>query len=217
MQPDLSHCYNLTASLRTANLEPSNHFALRHYKPLIEPGSCLLSKASDLKDTREDGEALLLVFVAEFLAIPTLLLLAPRAHLRSRNNQKQDGAQTPAHKSNTDPRKDLKEVVRARNEIETDATGNAALGGAWASQVLKYHVRVKVEQFADDKEGYAGVGDERVRSICSWAPRSIGPESEVDTRQGPVVCTVLENVACRHRGGREPVHEQGLILTLDEV
>lgn len=88
------------------------------------------SSGEVLENTREDSESLSLVLIAELFAVPALLLLAPGAHLRRRNYEEHNGAETPAHQRNADPRDDFEKVVRASNEIEADALGNATLRGA---------------------------------------------------------------------------------------
>lgn len=76
---------------------------------------------------------------------------------------------------------------------------------------------VQIEQFAHSEEGNASIRNERVRLAGGWCPRCIRPVSQVDPREDPVVCAILEDVARRHRGGRKAVHEQRFILALQEV
>lgn len=79
-------------------------------------------------------------------------------------------------------------------------------------------MRIEVCELAEDKQSNTGVHEDGV--IIRRGSRSVGaeyPVRDVEASEGPVVGAVLEDVAGRHGGVAEAVHEEGLILALEEV
>lgn len=67
----------------------------------------------------------------------------------------------------------------------------------------------------DGEGGEPGVGSVMRRGgVVGWG---VGEEGDVEATQQPVVSRVLEDIERRHRGVREPVHKQGLELSLEKV
>lgn len=119
--------------------------------------------ARNLNEARKHDKLLVLVLVAELLAVATLLLLGPADHLRTSNQDKEQ--HTPAQSTdqvNAQPGNHLEQVVGASHEIEAQADGNTALGGTGAAQVTQDQVRVEVGQFAKDEHRKTRVEEGRV-------------------------------------------------------
>lgn len=172
-----------------------------------------------LADISKENSLLLLVLVSEILAVALLLLPRPAPHLNTTNKSEDEYTQVQlADKENTQPGNDLKHVVRAGNEVKPKSRGNTTLSGTGPTQVPKHIVGIQICQLSEHEYGKASVYKSRV---VVWAGGGgIGTENpvgNVEAGEGPVVGTVLENVAGGHGSIAEAVHKDSLILALQEV
>jgi hypothetical protein len=169
--------------------------------------------------SREDNRALLLVLVTKLLAVALLLLPSPAPHLKTTNPDKEQHAQVQlTDKENTQPSKDFKEVVRASDSTEPKSRRNATLSGTRAAQVTQNVVRIQIGDLTEDEERQTSVHKSHVGGgTGSSRVRSEDPVGDVETGQHPVVGAVLDDVAGGHGGAAEAVHEDCLVLALQEV
>lgn len=167
---------------------------------------------------QQDG-ALLLVLVAEVLAVTLLLLPSPAVHLKSTNKSEDQDAQVQlTDQEDTQPSEDLEHVVGAGNQVEAEARRNSTLGSSRTTQVTQNIVRVQVGQLAEDEQGQARPYKQRVGLRgCGCGIGSGNPVGNVETGKEPVVGAVLEDVENGHGGAAESVHEDGFKLALQEV
>lgn len=79
-------------------------------------------------------------------------------------------------------------------------------------------MRVEVAEFADRVSGEAGQ-EEGARRMGrgGWRGGSVEPGGHVQAREQPVVRAVLDDVARRHGGGGEAVHEERFEFAFEEV
>lgn len=165
--------------------------------------------------------ALLLVLVAELLAVRLLLAPAPGVHVVRPDDNEQQQGRAAGHQDNTNPSNDLEHVVGARHQAKTVAVRDLAGRLPGLAQVREVPMHVEVGQLADGVEGHAHVGDEVVGGGA--ARQGGGGEGGVDLEgaeeagDGPVEQRVAEDEGEGHGVGGELVQEQGLELALDEV
>jgi len=149
-----------------------------------------------------------------------VLLKCPDIHLTDCDHKEQMGR--PGHGQDRDrqPRQRLKEVVGARHEIESIATGDIADTGARRTKVTEGDMGMEVGQLSKDVQSNASI-DQSVAPLAqlgaSGVPGTVDPVGEVQARQQMVVSTVLEYVAEGHCSVRETMDKHGLVLALQEV
>lgn len=77
---------------------------------------------------------------------------------------------------------------------------------------------VQVGQFSKSEESQSCVKELRVEVIsCRGRVGAEDPVCDVEASQNPVMCTVLEDIAGRHRRIAEAVNEDGFELAFQEV
>lgn len=175
--------------------------------------------APRLKDSRDHDKALALVLVTEFLAVAAFLLGSPDSHLSTaHSNEEQNTPAQATDQVDTNPREDLKQVVRASDQTKSEAGRDTPLGGTCAAQVAQDQVGVQVGQLRKDKETQARIHEILVGAVgCRSRIRTEDPVGDVEACQEPVVSTVLENIAGRHGGIAEAVDEDRFKFAFQEV
>lgn len=172
-----------------------------------------------LEQTGNEDSTLLLVLVAKVLAVADLFLPGPAPHLKTTNkSEEQDAPAQLANQVDTHPSQDLKHIVGAGDPAEAKAGGNTTLGSTRTTEITQNQVRVEVRHLTEDEQCNAGVYENGV--VLRRGSRRVGaeyPVRDVEASEGPVVGAVLEDVAGGHGGVAEAVHEEGLILALQEV
>lgn len=185
----------------------------------VKATRCQSSILPTLSEAREDDSPLLLVLIAELLAVTLLLLPSPAPHLRtSHESEEQHTPAQLADQEDTQPSQNLEEVVGAGNQTETKSRWNATLGSTSATQTTQDIMCVQVRQLTKDKDRETKVHKTLVGSARRGSSiRAEDPVSDVETGQNPVVGTVLDDVAGGHGCATEAVHEDGFELALQEV
>lgn len=92
------------------------------------------------------------------------------------------------------------------------------LGSTRTTKVTQHQVRIEVCQLTEDEQRNPGVHENGV--VIGRGSRCVGaeyPVRDVEAGEGPVVSAILEYVAGGHGGVAEAVHEDGLVLALQEV
>ena len=140
------------------------------------------------------------IFAPKILSVPELSLLGPCTHLDGGHSDEKHRAPAPADKSDTDPGNCLKHVVGRCHPVEAESLRYASFPSVGRSQITKRHVVRKVSQFTDRKQRQSSVGNVRIAVLCSRCGRYVYPVSHVQTREYPVICTVLKNVEGWHCG-----------------
>ncbi|KFY35584.1 hypothetical protein V494_05781 [Pseudogymnoascus sp. VKM F-4513 (FW-928)] len=157
---------------------------------------------------------------AKLLPIPQLPSHGPPLHPQPRHDTEPRRRKAARDKEHTDPRDELKQVVRARDDAKAEALGDTALGGALGAEVGEDDVGVEVGELAEEVHRQSGSEDVRVPALLEGRGSSgVGGEDPVrDVEHGePVVGEVAEDVGGWHGGGGEAVEEDGFELALDEV
>lgn len=132
-------------------------------------------------DARQNSIPLALILVAKLLAISPLLLPCPDTHLPYREGNEDDSAQAPIDQGNADPRNRLEHVVRAGDDAETKTLRNAAVSGAWPTQVHQGNVRAEIADLTNREQSKTQVGDQGVRRTRSRTAGSVAPICQIDT------------------------------------
>lgn len=172
---------------------------------------------SCLQKTRQHHESLLLVLVAELLAVSSLLALAPAEHVHGANGDEEGDRGTSADKDHANPGNHLKHVVGAGDELEAVAVGDLALGAAGAAQGRQVGVDAEVGDLAKEEEGQAEGVNGEVVGLGGPAKGGVDLEAGLEAGDGPVEEGVAEDVPDGHGRGRELVDKHGLVLALEEV
>lgn len=171
----------------------------------------------DLQEPRKHDIPLLLVLVAELLAISPLLPLGPHAHVVAPDNQRQGERPAPGSHDGADPANHLEHVVGARDDGEADARGDLPLGAATGPQAGEVHVDGGVADLAEDEDGEADHVDEGLVGGGGERGGRVEGVGGEDAPEGPVEERVADDVPGGHGRGGELVHEDGLELALGEV
>lgn len=180
------------------------------------PSTCL--RPTRLEKSREDDGPLLLVLVAELLAVGLLLAPGPRPHEVAADGDKEGQGGAAGDGDDAGPSDDLEHVVGAGDEAEAVAAGDLAGGLAGLPQRGEVVVDVSVGELAEDVQGEAGVGEEvPVGEAGGGREGRVDLECAQEAGRGPVEEGVSDDEHRRHRVGGELVHEHRLQLPLDEV
>lgn len=181
------------------------------------PTYTLIYISNCLQETGEDNVSLLLVTVTELLTVGALLALGPGNHLCGTNGDKDSDGPVTADNDDSNPCKNLVQVVGAGDDTETVASGDLALSTTSGSESREISVDESVHELAEAVQGnsdsvdggHIGLGGERARVVDG-----VGAG---ETRDGPVEEAVFEDVLPGHGVGGELVDEESLVLALDEV
>lgn len=138
--------------------------------------------APRLKNSRDHDKALALVLVTEFLAVAALLLGSPDSHLSTaHSNEEQNTPAQSTDQVDTNPREDLKQVVRASDQTKSKAGWDTPLGGTRAAQVAQDQVGVQVGQFRKGEETQARIPEILVGGVgCRSRIWTEGPVGDVE-------------------------------------
>jgi hypothetical protein len=172
--------------------------------------------------TRNHHEPPLPIASSKLPPIPVLLLPRPHRHLPTRNRHKDCRTPTPIHHPHSNPRHNLKEVIRARhrNHAEDATLWNASLRSTCTAQTHERDVRTQIPQFANhkqqDREGIPPAIRRWVRCRTIDAG-GVSAQSDVEAAEDPVVSGVLEDVEEGHGCIGEAVDEEGFEFALGEV
>jgi len=172
-----------------------------------------------LAETSDQDSTLLLVLIAKVLTVTNFLLPGPAPHLKTTN--KSENYHTPVQLTDqvdTQPSENLEHIVGAGNPVKPKALGNATLSGTGATEITQNQVGIEVEDLAESENSKTGIHESLVGLRCSGGSvRTEDPVGDIETGQHPVVSAILEDVASRHGGAAEAVHEDSFILALQEV
>jgi hypothetical protein len=194
----------------------SSELPFDSFHPSLTEGT-VVAQDSHLQQTRKHDVSLLLVLVAKLLAIGALLAHTPGVHVRAANGNEQCDRRATADENHADPGQDLKRVVGARHQAETQTLGDLALGTAGAAKRGQVLVDQEVASLAKDKQGQANSVDSQVLGLRRGREGGVDLDGGQNTRDRPVEEGVAEHVPHGHRARRESVHERGLVLPLGEV
>lgn len=170
-----------------------------------------------LQQARKNDVALLLVLVAELLAVGTLFTLGPDKHLRTTNGDEQCNRPVARSDNDTNPRENLVHVVGASDDAEAVACGDLALGTASRAKTGQVQVDESVTDFAKCKQQQTSKIHKVVVGTGSERTGVVNGQGAEETRKEPVEEAVLEDVGDGHCVGRELVDKGRLEFALDEV
>lgn len=172
---------------------------------------------SHLNKARQHGVPLVLIPVPKLL--PQRLLLPPRPipHVNNPRADKHHHRPAPADQDDTHPSRNLKHVIRARDQVAPDTIRDALFRSTWLAQASQVLVHNPVANLTKREQDQAEIvqGDELVtgREVA----RGVDVESAEEAGHDPVKGRVADDVAGGHGVGRELVDEEGLVLALEEV
>ncbi|KFY01738.1 hypothetical protein V490_00783 [Pseudogymnoascus sp. VKM F-3557] len=156
----------------------------------------------------------------KLLPVPQLPAHGPPLHPQPRHDAEPSRSKRARHNQDTNPRDELEQVVRARDDSEAESLGDSALGGAAGTEVGEDDVGVEVGELAEEVYCQTGGDDVGVLPLLERCRgnRVRGKDPVGDVEHGePVVRQVPQDVGGGHGGGGEAVEEDGFELALDEV
>ena len=134
------------------------------------------------------------------------------------SNEEQDTPTQATDQVDTNPGKDFKQIVGTGHQAESETRWDTALGSTRSAQVAQHQVGVQIGQLAKCEESQSCVKKLRVEVVsCRGRVGAEDPVCDVEASQDPVVCTVLEDIAGRHRRIAEAVNEDGFELAFQEM
>ncbi len=170
-----------------------------------------------LSNSGQDDGSLLLVLVAELLAVRLLLAPGPRPHEVSADRDEEGEGWATGDHDDPGPRDDLEHVVGTGDQAETVAAGNLPRRLARLPQGGEVVVDIGVGDLAEEVQGQTNIVKGHVLGLGSRGEGRIDFQAAQDTGKYPVEEGVAEDIGGRHRVGGELVHEDRLQHPLDEV
>lgn len=161
-----------------------------------------------------------------------MLLESPNHHLTSANNQKDEGGPVLGNKKESDPAEGFKVVVGHGDQVEAVASGDLALLGTVRTEGRQVKMNPKVGELSKQPESGQQVELESTEGdnvaakenlaesrlvFGNVRSRSIDKVGKEESREVPVMSTVLDNVEGRHSSQGELVDKDGLEFALQKV